>query len=272
MRRNLLLAFACALAIAAAAQPTWRFHLAFEDGTGARDTIWMVYDTMATVGSDFQPQVDYALGEGAAQIDYSSFNVFTWNWDGDSTKIHALPYTHYPFHDGTIIDAINWTPPMTISWDTSLFHAPYLPYIQGHFGIAYMDAIAFSQFDTGLGFGMYNMLTSDDVTIDFLSELLFPFGVAFGAVDDVGLADQVMSDTILRIWPNPTASQICFRLPTSEVKDVLITDLTGRKIPCHGISTSSGTVDVSMLPPGLYQVHLISTQNLHYHGLFEKMP
>lgn len=111
MPRNLLLALAFTLAVAAAAQPTWRFHLAFEDGAGASDTIWMVYDTAATTGSDFNPQVVYSLGEGATPIDHTSFNVWTWNWDGDSTKTHAFPYSQYPIFDGAIIDAINWPSP-----------------------------------------------------------------------------------------------------------------------------------------------------------------
>ncbi|MBS1569769.1 MAG: hypothetical protein JST45_10035 [Bacteroidetes bacterium] len=130
---------ALALASTTTAQPTWRFHLAFEDGTGARDTIWMVYDTSATTGSDSNPQVDYALGEGAVTIDQSTFNVWTWNWDEDSTDTHAFPYSWYPIFDGTLIDAINWVPPMTIRWDTSLFHAPYLPFTQGDINHAYMD-------------------------------------------------------------------------------------------------------------------------------------
>ncbi|MEI2419331.1 hypothetical protein V6O07_03590, partial [Arthrospira platensis SPKY2] len=31
------------------AQPQWRFHLAFEDAIGAKDTIWFVYDTTASI-------------------------------------------------------------------------------------------------------------------------------------------------------------------------------------------------------------------------------
>src|SRR5690606_7963439 len=141
MRRNLLLTLACAFVLSATAQPTWRFHLAFEDGAGARDTIWFVYDTTATTGNNQMPTVDYALGEGAVQIDYSEFNVFTWNWNSDTTKTNAWPYNWFPTFQCGTIDAINWIPPMTIRWDTSLFHAPYLPYAQGSIGVARMDGM-----------------------------------------------------------------------------------------------------------------------------------
>ncbi|MBS1569770.1 MAG: hypothetical protein JST45_10040 [Bacteroidetes bacterium] len=74
--RHLILLFALAFAYTATAQPTWRFHLAFEDGTGARDTIWFVFDTTATLGSGVP---DYELGEGAVQMDLDSFNVWILN-------------------------------------------------------------------------------------------------------------------------------------------------------------------------------------------------
>ena len=53
--RFILALVVLALSLTTIAQPTWRFHLAFEDGTGARDTIWMVYDTTATLGSNPWP-------------------------------------------------------------------------------------------------------------------------------------------------------------------------------------------------------------------------
>ncbi|MBK7287391.1 MAG: hypothetical protein IPI95_09950 [Flavobacteriales bacterium] len=143
--RFILALVVLALSLTTIAQPTWRFHLAFEDGTGARDTIWMVYDTTATLGSNPWPgpNVDTLLGEGPVDVDDGLFHVFRTNAIGDTTNTNAYPYSQYPNFDGTSIDAINWTPPMTITWDTSLFHAPYLPYAQGHFGIALMDGIAF---------------------------------------------------------------------------------------------------------------------------------
>ena len=95
-------------------QPQWKFHIAFEDGTGAKDTIWCIWDSTAH-GS---PPVDTALGEGAIQIDNSTFNVFISNANGDTTKTVAFPFT-YSFDFG--VRAINYQYPLTISWDSSLF-------------------------------------------------------------------------------------------------------------------------------------------------------
>jgi hypothetical protein len=49
MKKNLFsfllaLTFCCSIT----AQPQWKFHIAYEDATGAKDTIWLIWDTTAT--------------------------------------------------------------------------------------------------------------------------------------------------------------------------------------------------------------------------------
>jgi hypothetical protein len=266
------LALACSLAVAATAQPTWRFHLAFEDGTGARDTIWMIYDTAATVGSDFQPQVDYALGEGAAPIDHRTFNVFTWNWDGDTTKTHAYPYTEFPILDGTIVDAINWTPPMTITWDTSMFHAPYLPYDQGEFGVATMDGLAFSAYmnNPDFEFGRYDMLLSDSITVDFLWEYLFSFAVGFGPYDGVGVTPAATADHRSLLYPVPATSHVWIRSKEPMV-EVQVYDAMGRMVLQEKNQAPDRPLNVEPLPHGTYYLRMHTPQNQVYHGIFQKV-
>ena len=111
------------MALTLAAQPQWKFHVAYEDATGARDTIFFIWDTSAVVYG-----IDTALGEGNAQINYNEFNVFTLTWgiypEFDTTKTVAYPY-NVTF--SSEIKAINFELPITISWDSSLFHAGWLP-------------------------------------------------------------------------------------------------------------------------------------------------
>ncbi|MFZ1616522.1 MAG: hypothetical protein WAT41_04125, partial [Flavobacteriales bacterium] len=232
MARTFLLALICTLTLTASAQPTWRFHLAFEDGTGARDTIWMVYDITATTGTFPYPgpNVDTLLGEGPVMVNDGLFHVFLTNALGDTTRTNAYPYSVYPSFDGTIIDAIHWIPPMTISWDTALFHASYLPYAQGSFGVAFMDGIAFSQFDTGLGFGQFNMLTNDSVTIDFLSDYLFQIPVIFGPSDDTRILETSAVNGGLHIWPNPVHDKVWIAPSYGTMKAISICDIAGRLI------------------------------------------
>jgi hypothetical protein len=125
MKKNLfsfllVFSFCCSLT----AQPQWKFHIAYEDATGAKDTIWLIWDTTATFYG-----IDTLLGEGNPGMNYNEFNVWTltggpgWN-QIDTTKVVAHPY-EYSF--GPIIEAMNFILPITISWDSSLFHAPWLP-------------------------------------------------------------------------------------------------------------------------------------------------
>ncbi|MBK7287389.1 MAG: hypothetical protein IPI95_09940 [Flavobacteriales bacterium] len=218
MSRNLLLALACGLAVVAAAQPTWRFHLAFEDGAGARDTIWMVYDTAATTGTFPYPgpNVDTLLGEGPVVVNDGQFHVFLTNALGDTTRTNAYPYFIYPSFDGTIIDAINWTPPMTIRWDTSLFHAPYLPYAEGSFGLAFLDGgYFFFHSNTGNETG-YSMLITDSAFVNEDLDYLFPIPVYFDADNTIGVGEHQSAETALRLWPNPAQRVVHVQAPGSE--------------------------------------------------------
>ncbi len=104
------------------AQPQWKFHIAFEDGTGAKDTMWFIWDTSATLLG-----IDTTLGEGNVNFNYESFNVFSligFYPELDSTKVYAITYDEY-FE--LQIKAFNYILPLKLSWDTSLFHADYLP-------------------------------------------------------------------------------------------------------------------------------------------------
>jgi hypothetical protein len=267
------LALACTLGVVATAQPTWRFHLAFEDGTGARDTIWMLYDTTATLGSDPWPgpNVDTLLGEGPLNIDDGAFHVFRTNAIGDTTNTNAYPYSWYPILDGTIINAINWTPPMTITWDTSMFHAPYLPYDQGEFGVATMDGLAFSAYmnNPDFEFGRYDMLISDSLTVSVLTDYLFPFGIYFGPDDHVGLGSIARSPP-LAIYPNPARTTLYMRT-NGRPDHGTILDLTGQVVrECHNLP-DNGAVDIAGLSPGNYLLLMHTPQNQVYHGIFQKV-
>ncbi len=274
MPRKLLLALACSLAVAAAAQPTWRFPIAFEDGAGARDTIWMVYDTTATLGSNPWPgpNVDTLLGEGQVNVDDGLFHVFLTNAVGDTTQTNAYPYSVFPSFEGTIIDGMNWTPPMTITWDTSLFHASYLPYGQGNFGVAFMEGLAFSGYpnNPNLQFGQYDMLISDSITVDFLSDYLFQFGILFGADDGVGIRMKSANDSVLSFWPNP--AQTVLNIQTASKLDLIqIMDLSGRIVRSITVTKNNGSVDIASLSSGTYILLARSPQNQIYHGKFQKV-
>lgn len=44
----LAIALFFAIPVLSFSQPQWKFHVAFEDATNAKDTIWFIWDTTAT--------------------------------------------------------------------------------------------------------------------------------------------------------------------------------------------------------------------------------
>lgn len=256
--RAILFTLASSLVVfAVQAQPTWRFHLAFEDGTGARDTIWFVYDTTATEGSTTH-EVDTALDEGAVAIALDEFNVWIYNWNFDSTKTIAYPYTEFPLH-GAEINAFNYMFPITLTWDTALFHAPGLPtpgYLPG--GQMLCDYFFWHNNDWLLQ--AYDMTLDDSVTVVYEEPftILFPLTVNIGTVNTASIT-AVPMPPVLSIHPNPASSSIKV-MSDRHIQHLSIMDAQGRTCMAVNGSPDEMTIDVTPLSPGPY---LIQVQTRH---------
>jgi len=199
-----------------ATQPMWKFHIAFEDGSGAKDTIWLLYDTTAT-----NTGIDTALGEGAFNFNHSIFNVWIYNNNNDSTKTFALPYTYYPSHS-VEVRAFNYQYPLTVSWDTSLFHASYLPYQQGFFNIARIDNDYFFLVNNDPPLQAYNMLLDDNVQAPFFSwgtQSQFPMNFII-SYNPVGVNELFKNENSIFIFPNPFKDRLTIKsqIPVSAIE------------------------------------------------------
>lgn len=251
-------------AITASAQPTWRFHLAFENSDGARDTIWMLYDTSATLPADpFPgPNVDTYLDEGGLTLDYSQFNVWVENAVGDSTKTNAIPYSWYPIHGGTIIDAFNWIAPITIRWDTALFNAPYLP-ATDTIRRATMGGTYFFFNNNRPEIHAFDMFLTDSVVISADADLLFPFGVYFSGEPWTGIVEDPTS-VQSEPTPNPTESLVYLPIP-EPLQTLWVTDIFGREVMGPVIQPAGNLLDLSALPDGSYILRGITVSKRLYH-------
>lgn len=251
------------------AQPTWRFHLAFENGDGARDTIWLVYDTTATLPADPWPgpNVDTALGESGTVIDYDSFNVWMINAEADSTATNAIPYSWFPIHGGSIVDGINWVAPITIRWDTALFHSPYLP-TYDTIGVAKMGGTYFFFNNNDPWLQAFNMLLTDSVVVDVDAEFLFPFGVYFGADDGIGI-NEVGAGGSMVAAPNPTEGLVHIS-GAGVVRSVIVRDAMGRKLLDVLLLSGYEAVDVSAFADGIYLLTMNDHQNRQHHATMIK--
>ena len=268
-RSHLLFAFCASLfACTAAAQPQWRFHLAFEDGTGARDTIWFVYDTTATTGSDFNPLVDEHLGEGAVEMDLDVFNVFVWNWQWDSTKTKALPYSSFPYGH-VVIEAFNYTAPVIIRWDTALFNSPVLPITStAFFGVARLLSYYFlwAELEDPL-VGGFNMFNVDSVVVTLPDLLFAAFYMNFNQSSGVGIMERVASGS-LHIHPNPSEGQVNLS-STEPFYRIDIRDAHGRTVHSERPNGVVFQLDLHHLPAGIYFIRAYTSSTVHHAQLIK---
>ncbi|MBA3646950.1 MAG: T9SS type A sorting domain-containing protein [Chitinophagales bacterium] len=116
-------------------QPAWVFPLWFEDGSGAKDTLYFCYDPTASTG----PPLDTLMGEIRHIMDTSKFNVyfdcsFSIDFSVLKVKIDSADLAK---------DICVWKAylPLKIKWDRTLFYSDSLPYpdqspaprAEGHF-------------------------------------------------------------------------------------------------------------------------------------------
>ncbi len=265
MRRNLLLAVACTLTVAAAAQPTWHFPICFEDGTGARDTIWLVYDTTATTGWD-TPQVDYSLGEGRVDMDPSVFNVWVWNWDNDSTKTVAFPYTEFPYHNATVY-AFNYQYPVTIRWDLTIGAEPFLPQDGGpiDWGMIYNDYFYYNNNCGGPPCGVFDMSFVDSVVVeDAYPAEVFPADFTLGHNLQLGIA-MSQDKSEINVWPNPARNLIRVSGLDDRTTKAVISDPLGRRLQTGVLTPANNTLHLDNLPEGTYLLNLTNPKgNEHF--------
>jgi len=221
------------------AQPQWKFHVAFEDATNAKDTIWFIWDTAALFYG-----VDTALGEGNPSMNYNDFNVFTLTWDTypdyDTTKVVAHLY-EYSF--GHTIEAINYELPIKITWDTALLHADWLPPTPvGWVNYARIDNDYFFFYNNNGLAHQYDMTLSDSVTAPYEGNtdpwawqdwVHFPMGIYLVQDPTVFVDDYIYEPkTILSLYPNPFKidTSIEIYLENKSYVELSVFDFRGMKI------------------------------------------
>lgn len=257
--RLLLPLLALASACTTSAQPTWRFHLAFEDGSGARDTLWFVWDTTAT-GHYVGTPPDYDLGEGPVDMDTSVFNMWMYNGNNERTQTDAQPYDGpYPLFISAEIWGENFIGPMTIRWDSSLFNAPFLPEpvfaaaLNGEFFFWYQDPYV-PDFPPGYIPGGYVCwLTGRDSVVlpDIGGTPLCPFTFQIGdSSGGLGIVGNTMEP--LSMHTNGSTLTISAQ---SALHQICIHDLQGRiVVEEHPVHSSFALIPIVQLPAGLYTV------------------
>lgn len=265
------------------AQQQWKFHIAFEDATMARDTIWFIWDTTATFEG-----ADTLLNEVSAVFDYEKFNVWTYNpglFYPDSIKTLAFPYIHSL---GGQIHAMNFELPIKITWDSSLFHAPWLPSTPvGWVNSAGIGNDYFFHINNVEVGGFFDMTIADSIIAPepdnpdpwfWNPAAHFPMGIAMSQDPSTTInVPNRISNAFFRLdaYPNPFNNIVKLNIESQNPNESLIIsviDLFGRVLHQAELSGVNGNYDgavlhelenkLSIAPPGFYIAVLQSKQSV----------
>ncbi len=277
MRKSLLFSiityFLAALMSSFAQTPLteWKFYLAFEDATGARDTLWYGMDENIT---SWAPSENAEFGVVPFEIPPDIFAVYTGYSNSEWTQVYV---NNIGFPADFYIYASNYVYPITLSWDTSLFNAPILMETQaGPICNPRLDNDFF--FNYHFPIGMYSMTLTNEVEMpyfDWGSEDHFPlwFAVGRGNCDPFVVTDNIRLNN-LNLHPNPTNNTMSIQSQDS-FERIEIYGLDGRLIMenTNQISVDNTiNLDVSDLPAGIYIISALNASGvLVGRGKFVKM-
>lgn len=197
-------------------------------------------------------------------MDHTKFNVWVWNWDNDSTKTVAFPYTEFPYHNATVY-AFNYQYPMTIRWDLSLGALPWLPQenwpIDG--GMLYNGYFYMFNNCGGPPCGYFDITNEDSVTVyDPYPIEALPVDFTLGHNHGSGLGGQEEPRKV-GIVPNPTSGTIAVTgIMGSCVAHVFSS--MGNLLRQATLTAYDNTIHLDDLPSGTYFLTLV-TPGHHEH-------
>jgi len=186
-----------------------------------------------------------------------------YNRNVDSTKVKAYPYSQFPNMSTDEVFAINYTYPVIIRWDTSLFHAPYLP-ITPPMNIAAIGGDYFWGVIDPACLHCVNMFTRDSLFCEAeIPAPLFHSNTAFVLANDPFLSIKTIEKSF-KIYPNPIKN-IFYLKGEDRIKSYTIFNMGGICITEKHfepeIQLSSYPIDVTTYPTGIFIIQLFNHLN-----------
>jgi hypothetical protein len=235
----------------------WPFYMAFEDATGATDTLWMLLDSAST----YPWEIPGIYGETPIEPDTVDFQVWINHplalQSGDIYNTYIKTMEHDNI--GRPIYATNYEYPITVRWDTSLFTADILYETGDPVNDAYIDNEYFFLNNNGWG-SVYEMTLDNQAEMPAFfwgSQEHFPIFVSLsrGPLDeDLGI-DGVEEDGF-SIYPNPASDYIKLSFPKVVTADVRIFNARGKLVLSTTIAGSQKQLNLGSLSSGLYFIEL----------------
>jgi hypothetical protein len=259
----------------------WPFYLAFEDATGARDTLWFLHDVSAT-GPDFNNPPFYnghdsIFHEVPVELSDTSFNV--WFLAPDSIfeasggpalccmtfapfKVVAEPFFGFGALAATVF-ADNYQLPITLRWDSTLFNNDLIISVfpEG-MNNSRMDNDYLFNFDKSGAFCMPQH--PGELVLppfDWFSQEHFPLWIQLTTGNCSGLSVAGTNLKYIKVYPNPASNMLKIDMEVP-IQSFQIINLQGKTVltSTQNDPESLTEIDVSTLSPGMYLLMIRSSK------------
>lgn len=240
--------------------PEFKFHLAFEDATGAKDTLWLILDSTASLYT-----YDTIFGEIPQNLSSPNFHVYFKYSPTDSSQVLATNSNDFL---GQPINAQNYVYPITLKWDSALLFTNNLPY---NFNEAWLsnDYFFFAQNCFSPDFiGVFCMLHSDSVYMPAYTwgtADQFPLNISIGYNYSIqghttSVDEKNLHSTAITIYPNPFNNSfvVGFKPHLTDKKQLIVTDFSGKKVFESFTNKEKITIDLHNYPAGIYFLEVIT--------------
>lgn len=240
----------------------WSFYMAFEDATGAKDSIWFLLDTASTVPDS----ISGLYGEHPIEEDSINFQVWFYH---PLDYVNGNPTERYNTFLGRItndeaafspdIHSENFVLPITATWDSSLFTSEVL-YEYG--GNPINKAILDNDYlflSGGDEYG-WDMTQTDHVELPHFwwgSGSQFPlfFNIERGPLNSgVGIDD--LEKIEFSVFPNPATDYVFLTFPKVVTGKLRILDLNGKLVQSSIFSGVRKRINIGELESGLYFIEI----------------
>lgn len=242
-------------------EPQWKFYFAFEDATGARDTMWIGLDSAVTT---FGPGENTQFGEVPFDVPEDVFSVYS---DYSFTEWTQFKVSNIESSMNVNVYASNYTLPLILSWDTALFNAPVLqetaagPLCNPRLESSYLEGMT----NANWLHNQYSMIFDNHVFLPEAPWLLQPhFPMTFytdrGHNCDPLTASHTALANGIDLYPNPCVDVLNLRTDAL-LQSMEVYNLQGQLLLQQQAGLASGAgpemrIDVNTLPPGMYLMHV----------------
>lgn len=272
-------------------EPQWKIYLAFEDGTGQKDTVWLGYDPLATYGQN----PDTIFGERWEYLDTSKFNVYV-EYDPPSNK--AIKSRIFPTNLFVHMNlyVTKGKLPVTMKWEKNKLNSENLPnYLypnipnrpKARIDVYQLGVLLDIQIpDCPFSFDMIpQMILTDYESEDFYSmchcikydsvyfsetenyselgeTVKYPESLKFG-VNPYNYEPDIVDivETDISLYPNPVSNILTINNKNNKKLLVNIYDIHGSLILNDKVYDHTTNIDMSNFIKGLYLIKIIDNDN-----------